>query len=83
MAKIVRLCPLASCPPDYSVNMGDYMDNYPHYRLNPRWAGRRLEGNDYCESKCRDIGEPTMLKIYKWHHYVFRDVHFNFVREDW
>lgn len=67
----------ARFPAPYSnIEMKDYVDYWPQYRLNPRWAGRRLEGNEYCESACADAGKPTMLKVYKWHHYVFRDVHY-------
>jgi prepilin-type N-terminal cleavage/methylation domain-containing protein len=33
---------------------------WPHYRLNPRWIDRRIDGNDYCE--CHS--PPTQVKRY-------------------
>lgn len=46
------------------------LDYWSHYRLNPRWLARRIEGGDMCE--CHNPG--TAVKRHKWLHYVFRDM---------
>lgn len=43
---------------------------WPHYRLNPRWLDRRIDGDDYCV--CHN--PATQMKRHKWLHYLFRDI---------
>lgn len=54
----------------------DYLKFFPHFRFNPRWAGYKLYGEDYCEAECAGEGSTIYKKTPRFHHYLFRDVHY-------
>ena len=54
----------------------DYLKFFPHFRFNPRWAGYKLYGEDYCEAECAGEGRLIYKKTPRYHHYLFRDVHY-------
>jgi prepilin-type N-terminal cleavage/methylation domain-containing protein len=54
----------------------DYLKFFPHFRFNPRWAGHKLYGEDYCEAECAGENRDIYKKTPRYHHYLFRDVHY-------
>jgi len=53
-----------------------YLKHFPHFRFNPRWAGYMLYGEDYCQAECAGEGRDILKKTSRFHHYLFRDVHY-------
>ena len=54
----------------------DYLKFFPHFRFNPRWAGYSIFGEDYCRAECAGEGRTIYKKTARFHHYLFRDVHY-------
>jgi prepilin-type N-terminal cleavage/methylation domain-containing protein len=46
------------------------LEYWPHYRLNPRWLDRRMDGEEHCS--CHP--ERFQMKRHRWLHYVVRDM---------
>ena len=46
------------------------LDFWPHYRLNPRWLDRRVDGEEACSCHNPEVA----MKRHRWLHYLFRDM---------